>query len=337
MINSTEMRVLPEQLISTSLYAQMATVMRGPGELIPTPDEYFATGGGKILPFDTKGVDPQSILPVLENLDKISQRSTGYNDNLEGQRITGDTTAYEAEQLMEGSQRVLAYITNIFAEELRQILVLTHELIYQFQGNQGPLALWKRLHEGKQDAPRLYDALNGSYRITTSGVRDTQNRIVLQKRIMMLAQLLMGVPAFASDPDKVYTLLCKVLQRMGEHETERYLGTREAWIKQDGQQKQMQLQTMVMLAKLKQKQPADPAQVFGEKLATELGTTSGQVLAPVLAGELLQQLAPAMPQIDHQLAAMLVQELIGQGQGDQSAGMIQGAQPQGVQAPSVTA
>lgn len=225
-IDAASLGIMPEMLVTadSKLLADIKK-RRGPAGVIPVPPNFFE--GQKIQPFATGGYNPQVIFPLAELVTRMGGESLGVNDAMKGVPNPGNVTATEAEQIIEGSQKITAYLTENLAESLSRIGQTAVELNQQYVGNDGPKALWAEVNAGRDVT--LKQAMAGSYRVTASGVRDTQNKGVLAKRAMERVGLLMQVPQVAQAPDRLYALLYDTLQATGTQDPTRYLGTAEEW------------------------------------------------------------------------------------------------------------
>jgi hypothetical protein len=75
----------------------------------------------------------------------------------------------------------------------------------------------------------LFEVLQGKHVLTTSGVRDTNNRAIQARRAMERVQLLTNEPQVMQHPERRYALLYDALQANGTAKPERYLGSVDEW------------------------------------------------------------------------------------------------------------
>lgn len=233
-VDAAAIGVSPELLVAASLGKHIGDIKkrRGPGGVIPFPDAFFENPTAKLQPFGNHGYTPTIVLPLLELLDREGQFATGVSDTLKGVPNAGNVSATEAAQLMESAQKLVAFLTERLAEGLSDLGTLIQQLNYQFQGNEGVQRLWQEVN-GESGVP-LFAAMQGSYTVSASGVRDTNNRAILAKRAMERVQILMNEPMVMSNPERRYALLYDTLQANGTAQPERYLGSVEEWTQGQG-------------------------------------------------------------------------------------------------------
>ena len=147
-VDAAAIGIAPEMLVSESLgtYIDEIKKRRGPGQVIPFPPAYFENNAAKMQPFGSNGYQPTVAMPLLEFLDREGQMSTGVSDTLKGIPNPGNVTATEATQMLESSQKIVAFLTERLATGQTAIGELLLQLNYQFQGNDGPQGLWAELN-----------------------------------------------------------------------------------------------------------------------------------------------------------------------------------------------
>lgn len=277
-IDAAAIGIAPEMLVAASLGKNIADLKkrRGPGGVIPFPDAYFENNSTKMQPFGNNGFSPSIVMPLMELLDNNGQQSTGASDATKGVPNAGNVTATEAAQIMESSQKIIAFLAERLATGTAEVGKLLHALNYQFQGNEGPLALWDEVNGDKEEVT-LFDAMQQKYLITSSGIRDTNNRAILAQRAMERLQILMAEPMVATDVSKRYTLLYDTLQANGTSDPERYLGTVKEW----QQKEQMAAQAAAQQAQIDAAAQAGgvPAGADGAPAAEGGGEFPEEVLA----------------------------------------------------------
>jgi len=238
-IDASAIGISPEMLVAASLGKNIADIKkrRGPGGVIPFPDAYFENNSTKMQSFGNNGYQPNTVLPMMQYMDKIGEESTGVSDAVRGV-ASSNITATEAENIMESSQKIIAFLTERLADGQADIGRMIQKLNYQFQGNEGPQKLWEELFGDKENGFSIYECFNYEYVVSTSGIRDTNNRAILAKRAIDRLQILVNEPMVMQNPEHRYSLLFDVLLANGTPNPERYLGTKEEWI--NAPPKQMQ-------------------------------------------------------------------------------------------------
>jgi len=234
-IDAMAIGIAPEMLVDSSVVEQFAERIRkgrGPGGIIPVPGAWITQGRELIAPFSRNGYSPTAAIPLIEMLDKFGgQQATGVNENMRNGTNARDVTATEARQIMESSQKVLGYLTEQCADWVTDVGQLMHDLLYQYQGNEYPLALWDALHDDLD--LDLYDAMQGYYDIASNGVRDTANRAIAVERAKERLAMLLQEPMVAGDVTLRYHLYQDYLRTQDTPNVERLMGSVEDWQMKD--------------------------------------------------------------------------------------------------------
>lgn len=227
-VDGTAKGIAPTMLVAESMFrrANGLLLSQEPGGSVPFPDDYFMNGRAGIQPFSNGGYQPTIIMPMMEMTDRIGERSSGMNDASRGMQTPGNITATEAQQIAEGSQKIIAFLTERFAKAMAEIANLLWELNYQFQGNDGPQEIWERVIGDEID---MFDVMETPIILTTSGVRDTNNRAIRARQAMERVSMLMSLPppviqAIKIPASGIYNLLYDAMQANGVTNPERYLG-----------------------------------------------------------------------------------------------------------------
>jgi hypothetical protein len=243
-VDAMAIGIAPEMLVAQSLGAHIGDIKsrRGPGGVLTMPDSFFENPGAKMQPFGNQGYNPSMALGLLDYIDREGQESTGVSDSLKGVQSGQNISATEASQIMDSAQKSIAFLSERLADAMKEIGNLIYLLNYQYQGNAGPSQLWDEINGDKTmpGAPDLmgqptqvpitmFDAFNGSYDISTNGVRDTSNRAIKMQRSEKLLTTLMQFPQIAQNPTRLYSLLSDFVTDSGYRDPERILGTEQEW------------------------------------------------------------------------------------------------------------
>lgn len=230
-VDAMAIGIAPEMLVAQSLGAHIGDIKsrRGPGGVLTMPDSFFENPGAKMQPFGNQGYSPNAAIALLDYIDREGQESTGVSDSLKGVQSGSNITATEAAQINDSAQKSIALLSERLADAMQSIGELLFELNYQYQGNVGPATLWAEINGGQQKSIDIFSAFNGSYQVSTNGVRDTSNRAIKMQRSEKLLTTLMNFPQVAENPARIYSLLYDYVSDSGYRDPERILGTEKDW------------------------------------------------------------------------------------------------------------
>lgn len=234
-VDAMAIGIAPEMLVAQSLGAHIGDIKsrRGPGGVLTMPDSFFDNPGAKMQPFGNQGYSPNAAIALLDYIDREGQESTGVSDSLKGVQSGSGITATEAAQINDSAQKSIAFLSERLADAMKSIGELLFEMNYQYQGNEGPSALWEEINGAQQEnGVNIYQAFNGSYQINTNGVRDTSNRAIKMQRSEKLLGTLMNFPQVAQNPARLYSLLFDYVTDSGYRDPERVLGSEREWAEQ---------------------------------------------------------------------------------------------------------
>lgn len=246
-VDAMAIGIAPEIAYPSSLgetWGKKLRESRGPGTAIMAPDQMFTGNGAAMTHLQRNGYDPNAAIAMMQTIDQIcGQQSTGASDNLKQAPMNRDVTATEATQIMESSQKVLTFLTERCADFVSDVALLVHGLMQQFQGNAQPLALWDDVCG--ESGLSLYDAMQGSYTLSSNGVRDTANRAVQRNISLEVFQLLRQEPLVWNDLMLRHHAYEDVLRTRGVNQTDRVIGTVEDW---QAQEEEAKAQVQAMMA-----------------------------------------------------------------------------------------
>lgn len=268
-IDAMAIGVMPEMLVAASLGEDIERLRgrRGPGAMIPFPDQYLDQPFAK--PFSA-GFNPNAVIPMLEYLDAFGQKASGAVDALKAVPSASNMTATQAEQILESAQKVLAWQTEHLGQAMERQMLQIHALLLQHVGNPFPQRWWREAHGQKGPPVSLPEALlAGRYRWTTNGVRATNNKRVLAERMLGAYQLIFEDPHVMNNPVRRHNLLMQTLAKGYDiRQPEMLLGTLEEWEQEDQQaallaQQQMADQAAALEAQVGSLGPGAPAMMAG--------------------------------------------------------------------------
>lgn len=245
-VDAMAIGIAPEILVAQSLGAHIGDIKsrRGPGGVLTMPDSFFENPGAKMQPFGNQGYSPNAAIALLDYIDREGQEATGVSDSLKGVQSGSGITATEAAQINDSAQKSIAFLSERLADAMKSIGELLLALNYQYQGNEGPSMLWEEINGAstipgaidpltgqQQETPlTMFAAFNGSYEISTNGVRDTSNRAIKMQRSEKLLSMLMNFPQVAQNPSRLYSLLFEFVTDSGYRDPERILGSEKEWL-----------------------------------------------------------------------------------------------------------
>ena len=245
-VDAMAIGIAPEMLVAQSLGSHVGDIKsrRGPGGILTMPDSFFENPGSKLQPFGNQGYSPSTVIPLLEALDREGQESTGVSDNIKG--VQGNNvTATEASQIQDSAQKTIGFLSERFAEGMKGVGELIYDLNYQYQGNAGPSTLWQEINGAHETV--MFEAFNGSYEISTNGVRDTSNRAVKAARSEKLLTTLMQFPQIVTNPSRLHRLVSDYVTDSGHRDPEAVIGSEDEWVQEaQAQAQQMQAQQAMM-------------------------------------------------------------------------------------------
>jgi hypothetical protein len=229
---------------------------RTPGGVIPFPDAFWENGSNaKMTPFTNGGFSPNIAFDVINWVLDNGNENSGVNDAMKGVPNPGNVTATEAQQIIDGSMKIVGFIAENIAEAFDRIGAKLFSRNYQFQHNEGPQKLWVELfgkppkkpnplermaqkigimpQKDEPDYFSLSNVMEGTYNISCNGVRDTSNRAIQSKRANEIYTLLMKNPFYQklteAKPELMFNLLAKVLQSNGEASLDKILADLDVW------------------------------------------------------------------------------------------------------------
>lgn len=245
-VDAMAMGIAPEVLYASSLgekFARDAKLSRGPGAWLMMPDQFFANGGNLMTHLQRNGYDPNAAIAMMQTIDQIcGQQSTGASDNLKQTAISRDVTATEASQIMESSQKTLQFLTERCADFVSETAELVHGLTYQYQGNAYPQELWQDVCG--ESGVDMFSAMQGSYVLTSNGVRDTANRAMQRQLALENLQLLRQEPFVWDDVLLRHHAYEDFFRTRGVTQLDRVIGSVDMW-QQKEQEAKMQAQAMM--------------------------------------------------------------------------------------------
>jgi hypothetical protein len=246
-IDAVKIGIAPELLVSAEMGEDINRLLkrRGPGGMIPFPQSYFEKPWA--MPFG-QGSDPSRIMPFVEYLTQTGNMDTGASDQMKDSPSPGGITATEAEQIVESTQKMVAYITEHLAMAQDEAGEMLHDLTVQFQSNDGPQRVWRETAANPDDPLTLADALaQGPFHLRTNGIRTTSNKAILANRAMQAYGLLAQEPMVVSNTQRRYNLLSRTLsQGLQVRNPADLMGTAEEWAQEEAMQQQMMQQQAQM-------------------------------------------------------------------------------------------